>query len=194
MSGLEGPHTEFGCFSKASEKAIGRFEACFYRTKSHTLLSAIAPQGLTHTHAALVLRTASQLPAQEGPWLSRTELCEMQISEPACPRAQDIVLQSKETCSSFLSPCPRLMLLPSFLLAEMASHPKGEERPQATPFFSCQKLTSSPCIMCLWAPSTSDSKAETQKNTFPGLSPMEEIAPPRAGATQGSRPNDLCQV
>lgn len=135
MSGLEGQHTEFGCFSKASEKALGRFEACFHRTKSHTLLSAIAPHGLTHTHAVLVLRTPSQLPAQEGPWLSCTELCEMQISEPACPRAQDIVLQSKETFSSFLSPCPRLMLLPYLLLVEMVSHPKGEERPQAPPFF-----------------------------------------------------------
>lgn len=112
--------------------------------KPHPTQHNSPPWSDSHTHAALVLRTPSQLPAQEGPWLSCTELCEPQISEPACPRAQDIVLQSKETCSSFLSPCRRLMLLPYFLLAEMVSHPKRRGGHKLPLFFSARSSHRAP--------------------------------------------------
>lgn len=162
--------------------------------KPHPTQHNSPPWSDSHTHAALVLRTPSQLPAQEGPWLSCTELCETQISEPACPRAQDIVLQSKETCSSFLSPCRRLMLLPYFLLAEMVSHPKRRGGHKLPLFFLPEAHIEPLRHVPVGSSGISVSKAETQENTFPGLCPMEEIAPPRAGATQGSRPNELCQV
>lgn len=114
----------------------------------------------------------------------------MQISDLACPQAQDIILQVKKisSFSSFILSFSLFALSSYILLVKITSHPKGVKRDHKLPSFLPEPLHH----VTMGSISTLDSKGDKQENTFPFLCPIEEMFPPLAGASQGSRPNKLC--